>query len=78
MTNWYAFKWVCGCCKAIHYWDAKPCRRCGSSRMEKRINDEKLARNEVKKSYNPQDVPRETGFQPSEDLDDMISDILGD
>lgn len=69
MTSWYAYRYVCDNCKAIHYYEAGICRRCGCKRMTKKVNNKKLAEElrtgkRPKKTYGPENVERETDQGP--------------
>jgi len=81
MKEDYPFKWVCEACHAIYLKERKICRRCGSTRLERRTASSKLAILEAyKNSFCPNSVPRDDKKpkQDATDLDDMINDILGD
>jgi ribosomal protein L40E len=69
MTNWYAYRWVCDNCRAVYYYDAGICRRCGCKNLEKKVNNQRLV-DELKsgkrprKTYGPENVERETDHGP--------------
>lgn len=69
MTNWYAYRWVCDNCRAVHYYEAGICRRCGCKNLKKLVNNPKLAREletgkRPRKTYGPENVERETDQGP--------------
>lgn len=91
MTNWYAYRWVCDNCRAVHYYDPGPCRRCGCKRLTKSVNNQKLV-DELKtdkrkrKPVGPTEVERETKdgpripeepAHPIEEDDDVLGESGG-
>lgn len=41
MTRWYAYRWICVACNAIHYYDAGSlgCGRCGKNEFRQEVNN---------------------------------------
>lgn len=69
MTNWYAYRWVCDNCRAVHYYEAGICRRCGCKRLTRKVNNKRLVEElesgkRPRKTYGPENVERETDQGP--------------
>lgn len=41
MTRWYAYRWICVACGAVHYYDAGAlgCSRCGKNDFRQEVNN---------------------------------------
>jgi ribosomal protein L40E len=80
MPNWYAYRWVCQKCQAIHYFKIAVCRRCGHTNIDRKVNNEKLADRlrtgeQPKKTFGPENVEREE-VNESEDTTSSLVDKL--
>jgi uncharacterized OB-fold protein len=72
MTTHYPYRWVCKACDAVHWYAAACCQACGKTELVKHPNNATaIAAKTVKKK--PKKKP-----DPSDDVDDLIKNILGD
>lgn len=39
MSSWYPYRWVCGNCKAVHYYELTSCRRCTGCHIKRQVNN---------------------------------------
>ena len=69
MTRWYAYRWVCDNCRAIHYYEVSVCCRCGCKNLTRLVNNKRLAAElesgkRPRKTYGPANVERELDHNP--------------
>ncbi len=72
MTTHYPYRWVCKACDAVHWYAAACCQACGTKKLIKQPNNATAQAAEIFKE-NAKKKP-----DPSDDVDDLIKNILGD
>ena len=67
MSSWYPYRWVCGSCGGVHYFEAKGCRGCGSSRIKRIVNNKQSVANLKRKKKKRVTKPKLTSVAETEE-----------
>ena len=77
-TNWWPYHWACDKCGSVHYYKPSACRGCGSGRIVRKVNNQKVvdamksARKNKKKKPKPTE---ESDLDQDQDQQDLIRPI---
>ena len=74
MSNWYAYRWVCVDCGAIHYFRVDYCRKCRKTDIEKVVNNARAVARQQAAQQKQQTKTTQDEFEDSEILELLEGD----